>query len=85
MDNIDQALTRIKELERSGRDIVHFEIGNPDFQTPGNIIDASWNALIDGFTHYLESMGDYNFREIIAENNLIYRGFKPDLNQIPAM
>lgn len=73
---------RIKELERLGRDIVHFEIGDPDFQTPGNIIDAAWNALNDGFTHYSESMGDYDFREIIAENNLISRGFKPDINQI---
>jgi len=73
---------RIKELERLGYDIVHFEIGDPDFPTPDNIIGATCNALNDGFTHYSESMGDYDFREIIAENNLMSRGFKPDINQI---
>lgn len=74
--------SRIKELEREGGNIVHFEIGDPDFSTPQNIINAANTALNNGFTHYSESMGDYDFRKIISENNLIRRGFKPDINQI---
>ena len=75
-------LTRIKELERSGKSIVHFEIGDPDFSTPDNILDATKKALDDGFTHYNSSMGDFEFRQKIAENNLHTRGFKPDIDQV---
>jgi len=74
--------SKIKALERDGKKIVHFEIGDPDFPTPTNIIDAATKALKEGYTHYSESMGDYDFREVIAENNLITRGFKPEINQI---
>ena len=75
-------LTRIKELEREGKSIVHFEIGDPDFSTPDNILAATKKALDDGFTHYNSSMGDFEFRQKIAENNLYTRGFKPDINQV---
>ena len=59
-------LSRIKELEREGKHIVHFEIGDPDFNTPQNIIDASINALNNNLTHYSDSLGDYDFRELIC-------------------
>ena len=75
-------LSRIKELEREGKHIVHFEIGDPDFNTPKNIINASINALNDNKTHYSDSMGDYEFRELISKNNMNSRGFEPDINQI---
>lgn len=75
-------LSRIKEMERAGENIVHFEIGDPDFATPKNIIEAGKKALDDGFTHYSDSMGDYDFRSVVAENNLKTRGFKPDIKQI---
>lgn len=75
-------LSRIKELERGGRDIVHFEIGDPDFSTPENILRATKKALDDGFTHYTGSMGDYDFRKLVAENNRQTRGFKPDIDQV---
>jgi aspartate aminotransferase len=54
-------------LEAKGRDIVHLEIGEPDFDTPGNIIDAAIDALHQGFTHYGPSAGSPELRETIAE------------------
>lgn len=75
-------LSRIKELEREGKNIVHFEIGDPDFNTPQNIINASINALNDNLTHYSDSLGDYDFRELICKNNLNSRGFVPDITQV---
>lgn len=75
-------LSRIKELEREGRHIVHFEIGDPDFNTPTNIVEAGKKALDNGYTHYSDSMGDYEFRELICENNVKSRGFKPDIDQV---
>ena len=75
-------LSRIKELEREGKHIVHFEIGDPDFNTPKNIINASIDALNDNLTHYSDSLGDYDFRELICKNNLNSRGFVPNINQV---
>ncbi|MBQ7556894.1 MAG: aminotransferase class I/II-fold pyridoxal phosphate-dependent enzyme [Lachnospiraceae bacterium] len=75
-------LSRIKELERNGKSIVHMEIGDPDFSTPKNILEATKNALDEGYTHYSASMGDYDFRSLIAHNNLRSRGFEPDLDQV---
>jgi aspartate aminotransferase len=47
-----EVLVKARALEAKGRDIVHLEIGEPDFDTPGNIIDAATDALHKGFTHY---------------------------------
>lgn len=59
-------LARAKQLEREGRDIVHLEIGEPDFDTPQHIIDAACEAMNKGYTHYGPSAGDPEFRETIA-------------------
>ncbi len=75
-------LSRIKELEREGRHIVHFEIGDPDFNTPENIVEAGKRALDEGYTHYSDSMGDYDFRRLICDNNFKSRGFVPDIDQV---
>lgn len=75
-------LSRIKELERMNKKIVHFEIGDPDFSTPRNVIEAGKRALDRGMTHYSDSMGEYEFRKIICENNMKSRGFVPDINQV---
>lgn len=77
-----KVLSRIKEMERNGVDVVHFEIGDPDFGTPQNIVDAACSALQSGFTHYTDSLGDFDFRKAICENNQITRGFKPNINQV---
>ena len=75
-------LSRIKELERQGYNIIHFEIGDPDFFTPNNIIKATKDALDAGLTHYTSSMGDFDFRKLIAENNMYSRGFNPSVDQV---
>ena len=75
-------LQRAQELERSGDSILHFELGDPDFDTPENIVDAACASLKDGNTHYAPSMGIYEFRESIAQTTYSSRGFLPDLDQI---
>ncbi len=75
-------LSIIKEKERQGEDIIHFEIGDPDFKTPNNIISSGCNALKNGLTHYADSIGDFELRNTIKEKNISLRGFEPDLNQI---
>ena len=59
---------KARALEATGRDIVHLEIGEPDFDTPGNIIDAATDALHKGFTHYGPSAGLPQLRETIAQH-----------------
>ena len=62
-----EVLVKAKALEAKGRDIVHLEIGEPDFDTPRNIIDAGCDALHRGFTHYGPSAGLPQLREAIAQ------------------
>jgi aspartate aminotransferase len=59
-------LLRARELERAGRNIVHLEIGEPDFPTPGHIIEAAQRALEEGWTHYGPTQGLPELREAIA-------------------
>src|SRR5216117_1074366 len=63
-----EVLVKAKALEAQGRDIVHLEIGEPDFDTPRNIIDAAVDALHKGFTHYGPSAGLMELREVIAQH-----------------
>jgi aspartate aminotransferase len=63
-----EVLVKAKALEAQGRDIIHLEIGEPDFDTPSNIIDAGCDALRKGFTHYGPSAGIMELREIIARH-----------------
>src|SRR5215813_6491842 len=62
-----EVLVKAKALEAKGRDIIHLEIGEPDFDTPGNIIEAGCDALRKGFTHYGPSAGLPQLREVIAQ------------------
>jgi aspartate/methionine/tyrosine aminotransferase len=62
-----EVLSKAKALERTGRSIVHLEIGEPDFATPGNIVEAAVKALHEGWTHYGPSAGLPDLRETIAE------------------
>ena len=75
-------LDKVKKLEHEGRDIIHFEIGDPDFETPENIVDAGIDAIKNGFTHYTSSFGLKEFRQKICETTERSRGFKPNLNQV---
>jgi aspartate aminotransferase len=62
-----EVLNQARILERQGKNIVHLEIGEPDFDTPKNIIDAAVDALRRGWTHYGPSAGLPDLRQAIAE------------------
>jgi len=61
-----EVLSKAKALERQGGNIVHLEIGEPDFSTPQHIIEAAVEALRGGWTHYVPSAGLPELREAIA-------------------
>jgi len=77
-----QILAKAKKLERHGRDIVHFEIGDPDFDTPAHIATAGSQAIANGDTHYTSSMGLPELRQAAIDVTLRSRKFKPDLDQV---
>ena len=61
-----EVLARAKALEAQGKEIVHLEIGEPDFDTPDNIREAAVKAIWDGYTHYGPAQGLPELREAIA-------------------
>ena len=69
-----EVLARAKALERAGREIVHLEIGEPDFDTPAHIKEAAKQALEAGATHYGPSAGLPELREAIAKHVAETRG-----------
>jgi aspartate/methionine/tyrosine aminotransferase len=75
-----EVLVRAKALEAQGRDVVHLEIGEPDFDTPENVIDAGCYALQHGWTHYGPAAGLPDLRQAISEYLNRSRGtaFLPD-------
>jgi aspartate aminotransferase len=62
-----EVLVKARALEAKGRDVVHLEIGEPDFDTPTNIIASATDALHKGFTHYGPSAGLPQLCQAIAE------------------
>src|SRR5215469_6047302 len=71
-----EVLVRAGALEKQGKHIVHLEIGEPDFDTPKNIVEAGVDALHKGYTHYGPSAGLPDLREAIAEEVTKTRGVK---------
>lgn len=69
-----EVLAKAKQLEAQGRNIIHLEIGQPDFPTPMNIIEAAFKAMKDGHTGYCPSAGVPEFREIVAQHITETRG-----------
>jgi aspartate aminotransferase len=69
-----EVLNKARALERQGRDIVHLEIGEPDFDTPKNIVEAAVDALHKGWTHYGPSAGLPELRQALAEDVSRSRG-----------
>src|SRR5208337_4113117 len=61
-------LVRAQELEAQGREIIHLEIGEPDFPTAPHIVEAAVQALRGGWTHYGPSAGLSQLREAVAED-----------------
>src|SRR6266849_1587630 len=69
-----EVLARARALERAGREIIHLEIGEPDFDTPVHIREAAKRALDEGATHYGPAAGLPELREAIAKHVSATRG-----------
>ncbi len=73
---------RARALEAQGRNIVHLEIGEPDFPTPPHIVEAAKKALDDGYTHYGPTQGLPELREAIAEHVSETRGIAAKASEV---
>lgn len=75
-------LKRAKDMEKEGKKIIHFEIGDPNFNSPPSAIDAAKRALDNNLTHYTDSMGMLEFREDVCRYTEKYWGFRPHIEQV---
>lgn len=75
-------LKRAREIEKNGKRVIHFEIGDPNFDSPRCAIDATKDALDNNLTHYTDSMGIIEFRDSISQYTDKYWRFKPPIEQI---
>jgi aspartate/methionine/tyrosine aminotransferase len=69
-----EVLVRARALEATGRNVVHLEIGEPDFPTPAHIVDAAKAALDEGWTHYGPTQGYPELRQAVAAHVSATRG-----------
>lgn len=78
-----ETLARAQKLEREkGMEVIHLQIGEPDFETPRNISDAAIKAINDGYTHYTAPAGFLESREAVAEYYYRLRGVKFDAEEV---
>ena len=75
-------LARARALEAEGRSIIHMEIGQPDFPTPGNIMDAACSAMRGGHTGYTPTPGYPEVRQTIADYVEKYKGVKSSKEEV---
>ena len=77
-----QILAKARALEASGMHVIHMEIGQPDFKTPQNIIEAAYKAMNDGYTGYSPTPGYPEARMAIAEYASAYKGIKTSFEEV---
>ena len=77
-----EVLAKARALEAQGREIIHLEIGEPDFETPEHIVQAGMQALQDGYTHYGPTPGLPELRQAVARNSREVRGIDTDWEQV---
>ncbi len=77
-----EVMARAKALEAQGKDMIYLQIGEPDFPTPKNIIEAGVKALRDGQTHYSPAAGIVPLREAIVDDVEARRGVRPKVEQV---
>jgi len=77
-----EVLNKARALERQGKNIIHLEIGEPDFDTPPNVVEAGVDALRKGWTHYGPSAGLPELRQAIAEYVSRTRGVKVSSDEV---
>ncbi|MDX2268099.1 MAG: pyridoxal phosphate-dependent aminotransferase [Bryobacter sp.] len=71
-------LQKARLLEAEGKNIIHLEIGEPDFETPAHVVEAGIEALRNNWTHYSPTLGYEDFRRVIAEHVSATRGVPVD-------
>src|ERR1700679_3339820 len=71
-----EVLNKARALERQGKSVIHLGTGEPDFDTPANVIDAGINALRGGWTHYGPAAGQPELRQELADSVSRTRGGK---------
>ncbi|MHA1822190.1 MAG: pyridoxal phosphate-dependent aminotransferase [Promethearchaeota archaeon] len=69
-----EVLEQAKELESEGKEVIHMEIGEPDFDTPKRVIEQTFKEVVAGKTHYTHSLGMFELREAIARYKAEKRG-----------
>jgi aspartate/methionine/tyrosine aminotransferase len=77
-----EVLNKARALERQGKSIIHLEIGEPDFDTPANVVEAAVDALHQGWTHYGPSAGLPELRQTIADYVSRTRGVKVSADEV---
>jgi aspartate aminotransferase len=77
-----EVLNKARALERQGRSVIHLEIGEPDFDTPSNVVEAGVTALRNGWTHYGPSAGQPELRQAIAEYVSATRGISVTSDEV---
>ena len=77
-----EVLAKAQELERQGKKILHFEIGEPDMETPANIAQAGIKAIKGKKTHYTPSIGILELRKAVQDEVEKTRGYRPNLEQV---
>ncbi len=77
-----EVLAKAKALEKQGRDIVHLEIGEPDFDTPANIKEAAIKAMKGGYTHYVPAAGIPELRAAVADYLSKTRSIEVDPDEV---
>ncbi len=77
-----EVLNKARALERQGKSIIHLEIGEPDFDTPSNVVEAGVDALRKGWTHYGPSAGLPELRQALAEYVGRTRGVKVTSDEV---
>src|SRR6202167_709108 len=77
-----EVLNKARALERQVKSIIHLEIGEPDFDTPSNVIEAAVDALHKGWTHYGPSAGLPELRQTIADYVSRTRGVKVSADEV---
>lgn len=75
-------LSKAKALEEKGIDVIHLEIGQPDFQTPSNIMEAADRAMAQGYTGYGPTLGYNELRKTVAEYAKKYKNVDADFENV---
>ncbi len=77
-----EAAARARALEATGREVIHLEIGEPDFDTPRHVSEAAAAALLDGQTHYTAATGIAPLREAIVADVQLRKGIAANPEQV---